>query len=207
MHAHTFTYMHACTHTHTLSYCFTQCQPSVFSHADRVYHPHGSFLLLVVGWHLLTVWPLHASGHWCATQVVKHMSDPLNQHNKGFHQDQIHDDPSALSLALWAKDRIWLQGGTDAPNRLFMKEIGLSCLSTPPVPLSPHKSLKTSVDYSFFTDFQSLENSRSFVPNAQRPPKILKTLKNEWRLTDNNLNNNEYFEHLTCTGPKHSHIL
>ena len=41
------------------------------------------------------------------TQVAKHVSDPGNQHNNGPYQDQI----------------------CDAPNKLFMKEVGLSSLS------------------------------------------------------------------------------
>ena len=61
--------------------------------------------------------------------LTKHVSDQDNQHNNGPHQEQIFDNPSALCLALWAKNRIRLGGGgegggrTDAPNRLFMKEV------------------------------------------------------------------------------------
>ena len=60
--------------------------------------------------------------------------------------NQIFDNPSALCLALWAKNQTWLgvgggggvegQGGTDVPNMLFMKGVGLS-LSLPPPP-PPH---------------------------------------------------------------------
>ena len=34
-------------------------------------------------------WTLMSGSQWWATQVVKHMSDPVNQHNNGAHQDQI----------------------------------------------------------------------------------------------------------------------
>ena len=39
------------------------------------------------------------------------MSDQGNQHNNGLYQDQIVDDPSALCLSLWAKNRIRIWGG------------------------------------------------------------------------------------------------
>ena len=39
------------------------------------------------------------------------MSDLGNQHNNGPHQDQIFDNPSALCLALWAKNRMAKGGG------------------------------------------------------------------------------------------------
>ena len=39
-----------------------------------------------------------------STQVAKHVSDLDNQHNNGPRQDQISNNPSALCLALWAKD-------------------------------------------------------------------------------------------------------
>ena len=61
--------------------------------------------------------------------LYQHLSDQGNQHNNGPYQDQILDNPSALCLALWAKNRTWLGeggGGTDAPNRLFMKGVRLS---------------------------------------------------------------------------------
>ena len=48
-------------------------------------------------------------------------------HNNGPHQYKIFDNPSGLCLALWAKNRIRLDGGgTYAPNRLFEKGVGLS---------------------------------------------------------------------------------
>ena len=43
--------------------------------------------------------------------LTKHVSDQDNQHNNGPHQEQIFDNPSALCLALWAKNRIRLGGG------------------------------------------------------------------------------------------------
>ena len=38
------------------------------------------------------------------------MSDLGNQLNNGPHKDQIFDNPSALCLALWAKNQIQLLG-------------------------------------------------------------------------------------------------
>ena len=55
--------------------------------------------------------PLRAGGHWWATQIAKHVSDQGNQHNNGPHQDQIFDNPSALCLVLWSKNRIQLGVG------------------------------------------------------------------------------------------------
>ena len=57
---------------------------------------------------------------------VIYVSDLGNQHNNGPHQDQTFDNPYALCLALWAKNQIQLgRGETDAPNRLFLKEVEL----------------------------------------------------------------------------------
>ena len=65
-----------------------------------------------------------------------HVCDQGNQHNNGPHQDLIFDNPAALCLALWAKIRLGLGmesggggegrvGGTNVPNGLFMKGVGL----------------------------------------------------------------------------------
>ena len=64
-----------------------------------------------------------------------------NRHNNGPHQDQIVDNPISLCSTFWAKTRIRLElaragreggelgkgggGGTDAPNRLVVKGVGL----------------------------------------------------------------------------------
>ena len=45
------------------------------------------------------------------SKTEKHMSDQGNQHNNGPHQDPIFDNPSALCLAVWAKNQIPLGGG------------------------------------------------------------------------------------------------
>ena len=45
-----------------------------------------------------------------SVQVAKHVSDLGNQHNNGPHQDRVSGNPSALCLALWAKNRIRLGG-------------------------------------------------------------------------------------------------
>ena len=37
---------------------------------------------------------------------MKHLSDQGNQHNNGPQQDHIFDNPSALCLALWAKNQV-----------------------------------------------------------------------------------------------------
>ena len=70
----------------------------------------------------------------CLTKATKH--------NNGPHQDQIFDNPSALCLAMWAKNRIRLKEGTDAPNRLFTKGVQLS------VSLSKKKKKKSCQIYS-----------------------------------------------------------
>ena len=62
------------------------------------------------------------------------MSDLHNQLYNGPYQDQMFDDPSALCLALWAKNETALTGGNHAPNRLLMKGVGLSFL----LPITPH---------------------------------------------------------------------
>ena len=46
-----------------------------------------------------------------ATQVAKHLSDLGNQHNNGVHQDHIWNNPSALCIALWAKNLDVAGGG------------------------------------------------------------------------------------------------
>ena len=91
------------------------------------------------------------------------MSGQGNQHNNGPHQDQIFDNPSALCLALWAKNQIWLGvcvcvcvcvgggggggGGTDTPNKLFMQGVQLS--------VSPFlKIFVYPVRFTLFKDFQ-----------------------------------------------------
>ena len=51
------------------------------------------------------------------------MSDLGNQHNNGPHQDQTFDNPSAICLALWAKDRFRLRDVTDALNSFFTKGV------------------------------------------------------------------------------------
>ena len=66
------------------------------------------------------------------------MSNQGNQHNKGPHQDQTFDNLSALCLASWTKNRIPCQGGvggTDTPNRLFMKGEEISPPPPSPTPL------------------------------------------------------------------------
>ena len=48
---------------------------------------------------------------------MSYSADQGNQHNNGPHQDHTFNNPSALSLALWAKHRIrlrvgrWWEGG------------------------------------------------------------------------------------------------
>ena len=61
------------------------------------------------------------------------MSGLGNEHNNGPHQDQIFDNPAALCLALWAKNRIQLWcvlggGGGEGVYHLdlFMKGVFLS---------------------------------------------------------------------------------
>ena len=87
------------------------------------------------------------------------MFNPSNQHSSGPHQEQTFDNISALCLALGAKNQIWDSsfsfvggeetgvgggGGGAAPNRLFMKGVGLSPLF-----------------FSFLSDLLCLRSSRS----------------------------------------------
>ena len=58
--------------------------------------------------------------HWWATQVVKRVSDLGNQHIMVPNRIQYnYDNPSALCLALWAKNQIWLGGGGGGGERLI----------------------------------------------------------------------------------------
>ena len=62
------------------------------------------------------------------------MSDQGNQHNKGPHQDQIFDNPSALCLASWTKNRIFdnpsaLCLASWTKNRIFDNPSALSLAS------------------------------------------------------------------------------
>ena len=63
--------------------------------------------------------------------VVKHVPDLGNQHNNGPHQYKIFDTPPpppphrTLCSNVGQKSDS-APGGTDAPNRLFMKGVGLS---------------------------------------------------------------------------------
>ena len=195
MHAHTHSHtcMHARTHTHTYTHTlllfYSVSAESILPCWHRVYHPHGSFLLLVVGWYLLTVWPLHASGHWWATQVAKHTSGPRNQHNKSSHQDQIFDDPLLSAWHCGPKIGSGTGWGVGGGGGEQMHPIGSlwrkqDFLVSPPHPLPSHpiNLWRPQLIIHSSQIFQSPENSRSVVSNAQRPAKILKTLKNEWRL-------------------------
>ena len=45
---------------------------------------------------------------YSCTTTKLYVSGHGNQRDNGPHQDQIFDNPSALCLALWAKNQIWL---------------------------------------------------------------------------------------------------
>ena len=90
-----------------------------FHPAPEVWPPGRGFLSLVLGWYFLTIvcwWPLTAEQ--CLTKVI------------GSPPGSDFDNPSALCLALWAKNQVprWGCGwwwGWDWCT-LFMKAVGLS---------------------------------------------------------------------------------
>ena len=56
-------------------------------------------------------------------EVIKITNKNLgNQPNNGPHQDQIFHNPSAVCLALWDKNRIWLGGGLMHPIGSLWRE-------------------------------------------------------------------------------------
>ena len=84
------------------------CQPRVFSHASVAYHQDVCvcvvvfFLFFGISIGLISFTPVVIG----VLLRLQNMSDQGNQHNNGPHQDKIFDNPAALCLALWAKNRI-----------------------------------------------------------------------------------------------------